>query len=329
MSLNYLNSEISNNKFKEDKINLINREYELNSIINVKPKEEEQLLINKNKNLIFKNKKNNKNKLFIKKESKIICCYQRRIKYPSDLGSLSGLFLTFFYFNFFSILITICLSQTKTAYSISDNLNNIYNILIILLWVFFAITIFLLFDVFSSDPGIQRGYPISKEKYIDSNIKKVVGGKKYFLKYCETCHLIRDIRTFHCKICGICVEKHDHHCFRVSNCIGVYNYKKFYIFLNWSLFFFIYICGICFHYIIYYNGKETSKSWVLLLMIFITLFDLIFIVIVFILDMEHIDVITSNITTRESIKKKRYKVYDRGLNENCYEAMCRDYIREM
>ena len=327
--LNKLDLENTNNKCKEEKINLIQNQLELNNIINEKPKEEEQLLINNKNQLALDIKEKKENQLFKKIEPKMICCFQRRTKYPSDLGSLSGFFLTVFYFNFFSILITICLSQTKTAYTISDTLNNIYNILIVILWIIFAITIIFLIDVFSTDPGIQRGSPISKEKYIDSKIKKIVGGKKYFLKYCDTCHLIRDIRTFHCKICGICVEKHDHHCFRVSNCIGVYNYKKFYIFINSSLIYLLYVFGICLHYLNYYNGKKTSKVWIFLLMTFVTIFDLIFILIVFTLDMQHIDVITSNITTRESIKKKRYKVYDRGLKENCYEAMCRDYIKEM
>ena len=328
MNVIYLNN-LKKDKNKGEIIDFINiRENKIN-ILKEKPKDEEQFLIEKNNNLLISEKdKNNKEELFIKIEPKEICCFQIRNKCPSDLESFSGVIVTSFYFIFFSILITICLQQTKSAYSISDNLKNTYNILISLIWISFSITILLLIDVFSSDPGCQRGYPISKEKYIESKIKKVVGGKKYFLKYCDTCHLIRDIRTFHCKICGICVEKHDHHCFRVSNCIGVYNYKKFYFFLNSSLIYLLIIFGICLHYLNYYNGKKTTKTWIFLLMLFITIFDLIFLLITFSLDMDHIDVITSNRTVREAIKKKRYKVYDRGMKENCDEALCRNYIRE-
>ena len=327
MNVNHLNN-INMEKYKEERINLINIGQKEKSLLKEKPKDEEQLLIDNNLIISDKNKRN-KNISFKKIEPREICCYQIRNKFPSDLESFSGLITTSFYLIFFSILITICLQETKTAYSISDNLKNKYDLLISLVWISFSISIFLLIDVFSSDPGCQRGNPISKEKYIESKVKKVVGGKKYCLKYCDTCHLIRDVRTFHCKICGICVEKHDHHCFRVSNCIGVYNYKKFYFFVNSTLIYLLIIFGICLHYLYYFNGKKTKKGWIFLSMVFITLFDLIFILIVFSLDMDHIDVITSNITVRESIKKKKYKVYDRGLKENCEEALCRNYIKEM
>ena len=322
----------ANNSQEEIEINILQIESNITNLKNEKPpKDELQLLIDKRNSLNLKNEKIK----IIKKENpkrtnpKKICFYKRRIKFPTDLESFAGFFLTSFYLTFFSIMITICLHQTKKAYFISDNLKKTYDILIVIIWNSFSITMVLLFDVFSSDPGCQRGYPIPKEKYITSKIKKVVGGKKYCLKYCDTCHLIRDVRTFHCKICGICVEKHDHHCFRVSNCIGVYNYKKFYTFLNSSLVYLLIIFGICLHYLNYYNGKKTTKSWIFLLMVFITIFDLIFLLIVFSIDMQHIDVITSNTTIRESIKKKRYKVYDRGVKDNCDEALCRDYIKEM
>lgn len=295
--------------------------------VNEKSKDEEQLLIDKSSY----NNKGEGLKIFFKEkvEPKEICCYKRRTKCPKNIESLIGFTITFFYFTFFTGLITYCLKQTSIVYKISDNLIRTYNILIKIIWVFLLIAIILLIDVFTSDPGVQRGYPITKEKYLESKIKKVVRGKKYVLKYCDTCHLIRDVRTFHCSICGICVEKHDHHCFRVSNCIGVYNYKKFYAFLNSSLVYLSIIFGICLHYLNYYKGKKADNIVIYFLMIFITIFDVIFLLINFSICLEHIDVIISNVTIRESIKKKRYKVYDRGLEDNCDEALCRDYIREM
>ena len=314
---------------KEEKIKLL----ELNSQYNIidkdrNSKEEEQFLIYEN-NLLTTNEKTTTNNEYLKKvEPKEICCYKRRIKYPKDVGSFIGFSITSSYFIIFSILVTICLQKTKIAYSITDNLQKTYDILILVLWSLFLMNILLLIDVFSSDPGMQRGTPIPKDKYINGRIKKVIRGKKYFLKYCDTCHLIRDIRTFHCKICEICVEKHDHHCFKVSNCIGVYNYKKFYIFLNSSLIYLFYVFGICLHYLYYNNGKKTTEGWIFLLMILIIICDIFFLLIVFSLNIQHIDVITSNRTTRETIKNKKYKVFDRGLEENCEETFCRDYIRE-
>ena len=43
---------------------------------------------------------------------------------------------------------------------------------------------------------------------------------------------------------------------------------------------------------------------------------------------QHIRNIVQNRTTREFIKKKEYKVYDRGVMINCKEALCRTFIKE-
>jgi len=37
--------------------------------------------------------------------------------------------------------------------------------------------------------------------------------------------------SYHCKICERCVEKFDHHCAFVNNCIGEQNYSIFFILL--------------------------------------------------------------------------------------------------
>ena len=113
----------------------------------------------------------------------------------------------------------------------TDSIKTQYNYFLFFVWVTTISSILSLIDAASADPGRQRGTPIPKDKYDMGSIKKIVGGNKYFLKYCTTCHLIRDVRTFHCDRCGLCIEKHDHHCGYLSNCVGVYNYKKFFTFV--------------------------------------------------------------------------------------------------
>ena len=51
--------------------------------------------------------------------------------------------------------------------------------------------------------------------------------QEFFLKYCSTCFIARDLRVFHCKYCNLCILRHDHHCPWLSNCIGFQNRKKF------------------------------------------------------------------------------------------------------
>lgn len=318
---------------EEEKNDSIDTQIQSNRIItnNEKEKEEELLIPEINHSIIeINNICDNKNEIPEKREPKKFLFYKRRIKYPKKFKHMSGFIFTISYFIIFSILITICLQCTKNVYSISEGLKKIYNFLIIIIWISSLSSIFLLIDVFTSDPGQQRGELISKEKFINSRIKKIVKGQKYSLKYCDTCHIIRDIRTFHCNTCGICVEKHDHHCVRISNCVGVYNYKKFYAFVNSSLIYLVIIFGICFHYLNKYNDiKDINGAWILIIIMLISVFDLIFFIFTLVLDLEHIKVIILNITTREFIKNKRYNAYDKGCKENCKEALCRSYVKEI
>ena len=52
-----------------------------------------------------------------------------------------------------------------------------------------------------------------------------ITGIKYKVKFCNTCHIIRPPGVSHCKTCNICVEKFDHHCPWVGNCLGKNTYQ--------------------------------------------------------------------------------------------------------
>ena len=225
---------------------------------------------------------------------------------------------------------TICLIGSKSIPVMTDSTKTLYNYFLFFVWVTTILSILSLIDAASADPGRQRGTPIPKNKYDLGNIKKIVGGTKFCLKYCTTCHLIRDVRTFHCDRCGLCVEKHDHHCGYLSNCVGVYNYRKFITFVIIAFIHVSFMVIISVHFCFnYYEGPDMSHQGIILLFVLIMVVGGIFEFFLFWMIVQHIITIVRNRTTREFIKKKEYKVYDRGIMHNINEALCRTSIKEI
>ena len=48
---------------------------------------------------------------------------------------------------------------------------------------------------------------------------------------CPECEIIRTGRSRHCIICHQCVDRYDHHCPWINNCVGLNNHNLFLIYL--------------------------------------------------------------------------------------------------
>ncbi|XP_076056717.1 palmitoyltransferase ZDHHC6 [Oratosquilla oratoria] len=59
--------------------------------------------------------------------------------------------------------------------------------------------------------------------------------EKKFLQFCGTCEGFKAPRAHHCRKCGHCVMKMDHHCPWINNCVGHKNHAYFTMFLFWAV----------------------------------------------------------------------------------------------
>ncbi|XP_058054777.1 palmitoyltransferase app isoform X2 [Anopheles bellator] len=115
--------------------------------------------------------------------------------------------------------------------------------------ILFVFTLSALFRTAFSDPGIIPRASQDEAAYIEKQIevpnslnsptyrppprtKEVfVKGQTVKLKYCFTCKIFRPPRASHCSLCDNCVDRFDHHCPWVGNCVGKRNYRFFYMFI--------------------------------------------------------------------------------------------------
>ncbi|NXS51247.1 ZDH18 Palmitoyltransferase, partial [Brachypteracias leptosomus] len=199
------------------------------------------------------------------------------------------------------------------------------------------------------DPGIlPRATPSEAadlEKRIDSmgtstyrpparTMEVVINKYVVKLKYCYTCKMFRPPRTSHCSVCDNCVERFDHHCPWVGNCVGKRNYRYFYAFIL-SLSFltaFIFACVVTHLTLREYHGSEGgcfldffSVTVLELVICFFSVWSILG------LSGFHTYLVASNLTTNEDIKgswsNKRGSEFanpysHKSILTNCCAVLC-------
>ncbi|KIP03033.1 hypothetical protein PHLGIDRAFT_267793 [Phlebiopsis gigantea 11061_1 CR5-6] len=53
-------------------------------------------------------------------------------------------------------------------------------------------------------------------------------------RYCNKDGFVKPLRAHHCRACGTCILKYDHHCPWIGQCVGARNHKFFVNFLQWA-----------------------------------------------------------------------------------------------
>mmetsp|Transcript_34321 Transcript_34321/g.78210 ORF Transcript_34321/g.78210 Transcript_34321/m.78210 type:complete len:347 (-) Transcript_34321:103-1143(-) len=159
-----------------------------------------------------------------------VFCKGRFISGP-DARTCAGSFLL--------ILVPSILWHVSVGPFLSDRYSPLLQLLAVVMQV---VPMCLMLATALSDPGImprQKDY----NEYFDVRTKSyrskpppryydlMLRGHPFKLKYCTTCNIYRPPRCTHCSLCENCVERFDHHCPWIGNCIGKRNYWLFYCFV--------------------------------------------------------------------------------------------------
>ena len=203
----------------------------------------------------------------------------------------------------------------------------------------YALTMMFMVLTATTDPGIlpaNRSMDAAEADACAATPRSVVvDGVTLPLKWCRTCRIYRPPRAAHCSECNVCVERFDHHCPWMGQCIGRRNYRYFIGFV-------ISVCVLCAYtltlsaYVAYHAERKGRPppygDWMSRVVVAapiaaaLVCFPGAIVLCVAPLACYHCSLVCSNTTTSEEIKEVYgdHNPFSKGTVENCHEVCCAD-----
>ncbi|XP_071692174.1 probable protein S-acyltransferase 7 [Rutidosis leptorrhynchoides] len=179
----------------------------------------------------------------------------------------------------------------------------------------------------NTDQGIEVGPGQTPQLRLPRVKEVIVNGMTVKVKYCDTCMLYRPPRCSHCSICDNCVERFDHHCPWVGQCIGRRNYRFFFMFVFSATLLCIYVFSFSWVYVLRIMHNENTSIWRALIK---TPASIVLIVYTFLsvwfvggLTIFHLYLISTNQSTYENFRYRYDRTenpYNRGIFRNLKEV---------
>ena len=203
----------------------------------------------------------------------------------------------------------------------------------IFMFVLYFLQIYSTFRAGCTDPGI-----LPKQYLVYMENKKperrcVINGHLINLKYCLSCDFFIPPRGHHCSKCDNCVQKFDHHCAWLGTCIGIRNYKFFYLLVFCLAIADIYQIAFSLYFLINnIKNLKTDKKTTLIIIIsmsIIIFYDLLFFIFflgkLFII---HTYLCVTNLTFYEYFKEKfkiipGFSPYNKNFCNNFTYIFCK------